>query len=131
MLREGPIRVAFVGFYCEAHPDHDNSTKLGALSAFENEFRTLLESASVEGIRLSVRETLVLTYLPQLLEQQNMGGDLLDRVTSFKETMAVLNDRNHHIEVSHSNRRMSPVRPATLGVWSANQLYEVTRIRTG
>jgi hypothetical protein len=100
VLREGPIMIAFVGFYCQPCPDHNNPTKFGALAAFEDELIALLDGSLVEGIRLSVPETMVLNYLPQLLNEDIVADDLALGMESFKESMTIVNSRNHRIEVS-------------------------------
>jgi hypothetical protein len=64
VLREGPITIAFVGFYCVGNIDLNQYGKIEALRFFEDELLTLLRSSSIDGIRLSVRDTPIITYLP-------------------------------------------------------------------
>lgn len=103
VLREGPLAIIFIGFYCEPGPDHNYPSRREALRTFGDEWKALLQGSLVEGVRLSVPETPILYNLPLLLENR-VVDPYFDVVENLKETLAVVRDRNHPIEVSDEER---------------------------
>lgn len=101
MLREGPITVAFVGFYCAANSSanvHGHSL-LEELAPFKQQLGALLGSSPVDELRLAVPETLVLTHIPGLLQDENVDEALAAGLDSLKQILNTVEERKHRIEV--------------------------------
>ena len=100
VLKEGPITVGFVGFYCGANPNPNITNKAQALLLLQQQLEALVRSSPVDELRLSLPETLAATYISELrdrvLELPPAEAAAMD---SLERTMKTVDTRNHRNEV--------------------------------
>jgi D-serine deaminase-like pyridoxal phosphate-dependent protein len=98
VLRQGPVSLAFPGFYCHLDYPEQWYDDLTAVMTFQTQLSTLLNNVPVQIIRYSVNATPVIPYL-EVLQEGEVEDRLVEAVAEIKNTLTALSEAVNPIEI--------------------------------
>lgn len=102
-LRDGPISVSFVGFYCDAQHNDEIDDELTGLRFLTTQLETLVQTSPIQGIMLSIGGPPVILKVLNILNTAGQDPDpaVTELMEHFRGSLVKIAEARHQVE-AHS-----------------------------